>query len=110
MTGNQDYLRMLDPVTGKLVSPVSSSCPANLHGVKSESSITEEDGKYYSKDRQKKDNHNISKFPNVVDPHSGLPLESNAPVLRDNLSQISSRFGFSIDWSIDWSVDHLMHN
>lgn len=60
LTGNTDYLRMLDPITGKLMPTVSSSCPANLLTVKSES-LTEDDVKSINKDRQKKDNHNISK-------------------------------------------------
>ncbi|OQV18957.1 putative Transcription factor E3 [Hypsibius exemplaris] len=100
VTGNQDYLRMLDPVTGKLVSPVSSSCPANLHGVKSESSITEEDGKYFSKDRQKKDNHNIierkrrdninnlikelrTMLPHSSDPSKGSTLKATVDYLKE---------------------------
>ncbi|XP_055353370.1 transcription factor E3-like isoform X2 [Paramacrobiotus metropolitanus] len=101
LTGNTDYLRMLDPVTGKLMPTVSSSCPANLltASVKSEP-LTEDDMKTINKDRQKKDNHNIierkrrdninnlikelrTMLPHSSDPSKGSTLKATVDYLKE---------------------------
>ena len=71
---NADYLRLLDPAGNQLLSPVSSSCPAKFQAATNSdvSSLNGEDAESirsvsHSKDRQKKDNHNISKRTTAVE-------------------------------------------
>ncbi|GAU93727.1 hypothetical protein RvY_05621-2 [Ramazzottius varieornatus] len=104
VTGNPDYLRLLDPSSS---SPVSSSCPANfqlapnndvssLNGEETESVRSVSN----SKDRQKKDNHNIIErkrrdninnlikelrtlLPHSSDPSKGSTLKAAVDYLKE---------------------------